>query len=205
MNSTVENIILENSNVVFVLESPHTAEVFHGYPLAGDGGREMSKYLLGRYDVPFGLIAKEGSMRKILQIELHGAFSIANVSKIPLQKAAYEKNNIEVPKNIDSLERLKKLIEEGAQFQTKHRLEKINELKTEIYNSFKSECEEKLKNHSVLIPCGRFARTFCEKLNDDSEVLNFKLINDIPHPSNGWETLDMEIIDLIKSYINGNN
>ncbi|MDY0362973.1 MAG: hypothetical protein RBR08_16105 [Desulforegulaceae bacterium] len=201
MKIDIKNIISTNSEVAFVLESPHTDELFHQYPLAGEAGREVSKFLLDRYDVPFGLIAKKKELVEILNLPTHGNFSIVNISKKPLQKMAYTKNNILAPSNIELLEKLKRLIEQGAEFATNHRDASLNKLKKEMYENFKRECEDKLKKHKILVPCGRFARVFCKQLQAESSVLKFELIDDIPHPSSGWSSLDKDELAKLKRYI----
>ena len=191
----IENIIFQKSKITFILESPHKEEICEGYPLAGQTGKELTKYLIEDSHIPFGKEVKEGSlMNKV---------SIINVSKYPLQGSAYccEKNK---PSNIYLYEKLKILIDRGASYSTKHIDREINNLKEEIYTSFLNELK-KLPNESFIVPCGRFARKFSNyaKLEDSLKNKNFVFINsNIPHPSRGkWSSISKEIIEKIKSKI----
>jgi len=195
----VDNIINEKSQITFILESPHKNEICEGYPLAGQAGEEISKYLIKKSNLPFGKEVKEGI--------LSGKVSILNVSKSPLQSSAYccDKNK---PTDINVYEKLKKLIEQGASYSTQHREEKINTLKKVIYSSFLSELT-RLPNHSVIVPCGKFAREFCKqsKLEERLKKKNFEFINeDIPHPARGqWHKIPKNTIEKMKNYCAGEN
>lgn len=195
----IENIFHSKAQIAFILESPHIDEMHHGYPLAGKSGREMSKYLLNRYDVPLGFIAKTQDLFLSANCLVTNLFSIINVSKQPLQRKAY--NNCNIPDNINLMEKLKKLIEQGATFQTKHRQEELNLFKSEIYNSFKLECRKELKKKTILVPCGKFANLFTSQLIEDLPNKKFKLIKGIPHPSRNWKRLELNKIDAIKKVL----
>jgi len=195
--NTVENIINENASIVFICESPHTDELHHCYPLAGDAGREISKYLLGRYDIPFGLAAKNKAVLDALGLYLDKDFSVINVSKEPLQKSAYDNNGLDYPDRIEVMAKLKELIDKGAVYATQHRNPKLNEFKGELYRSFKATCEKHIQNCKVIVPCGGFAATFCEHLLKDSTVLNLELVSGVPHPSFGWSDISEDILEKI--------
>ena len=42
----VNDLIYEDTKILFVLESPHIYEVKNGYPVAGKSGKDMSKILV---------------------------------------------------------------------------------------------------------------------------------------------------------------
>ncbi|MGE4517226.1 MAG: hypothetical protein AB7D96_10245 [Arcobacteraceae bacterium] len=194
-HKSVENIIAKESKITFILESPHKNEICEGYPLAGKAGREISKILIEKSELPFGKEAKEGS--------LINKVSIINVSQVPLQGSAYccEKNK---PSNINIYEKLKKLIEQGADFSTQHKELKLNQLKEKIYNSCLDELE-KLPDKTFIVPCGKFAREFYKKAKTEESIKGkkFELIDkDIPHPARGqWSGISEETIKIIKAKI----
>jgi len=201
MNRTVENIYSRGAEIAFVLESPHIDEVFNAYPLAGSAGREMSKYIFSRSDIPFGLVAHKRELICLLNISPVKPYSVINISRQPLQKTAYEANGIDLPTDIDLRETLKRRIDQNADYNTLHRDSKLNELKSEIYGDFKSECKNELSRYKFIVPCGRFARTFCEHLLAESS-LSCELLKDIPHPSNGgWSSLESTKLDYIRQLL----
>jgi len=194
-HKSVENIIATESKITFILESPHKNEICEGYPLAGKAGKEISKVLIKESNLSFGEEAKTGS--------LINKVSIINVSKVPLQGSAYccEKNK---PSNIDIYEKLKKIIEQGADFSTRHQKQTLNQLKAKIYTSCLDELQ-KLPNNTFIVPCGKFAREFYKKAKTEESIKrkNFELIDkDIPHPARGkWSGISKETIKIIKEKI----
>ena len=168
-NAIVRNVFVEDAKVVFVLESPHVDEVAHGYPLAGHAGREMSRCIFGRYDVPFGLIARERDLASLLGLELKKPYSVMNISQQPLQADAYIKNELQLPANIGLRIRLRESLARSATLMTKHRDETLNQIKKQMYAQFRSECS-KLEADTVVVACGNVARAFCEPLLLESEL-----------------------------------
>ncbi|MCC4819176.1 hypothetical protein BCU85_21445 [Vibrio lentus] len=77
----IEDLSHLNSDVIFILESPHIQELKVGYPAAGETGVNMSKVLFN-CEQPLGELIKN---RAILPIQL----SILNCSRIPLQSTCY--------------------------------------------------------------------------------------------------------------------
>ena len=194
-HKVIENIINKDAKIAFILESPHKDEICEGYPLAGESGIEISKKLIGDSADPFG---KEAKKRKLIKV------SIINVSKKPLQGNAYccKKNR---PSDIANYEYLKKRIEQGATYSTKHNKKEINILKKEIFESFLDELKLLPKN-SFIVPCGKFAREFYNEAEKDESLKDkkFQLLTkeEIPHPARGnWLNLSDDIIQQIKEKI----
>ena len=190
----IENIISESSYIAFILESPHIDEICKGYPLAGKAGKEMSKYLLDS-KIPFGEEVKKG--------KLANKVSVINVSKKPLSSKAYCCNS-DVPRDIENYEKLKELIDNNANFNTTHYNQELNDLKSEIYDSFIKEII-KVPNKSFIVPCGKFARDCIDKAKEEDIVKNkqFKYIDSaVPHPArNKWINLEEDTLRKIKKYL----
>ena len=59
-NYEVPEVISSKTKLIFILESPHIAEVKNGVPVAGPSGATMSKKLFGPdYAKPLGLLLKK--------------------------------------------------------------------------------------------------------------------------------------------------
>jgi len=184
----VPDIINQNSEIVFVCESPHIDELYHNYPLAGKSGREMSKFLLGRYDLPLGYVAKTQVLHTELSLKL---FSVVNVSELPMQKSAYDVNDQLPPENITLLSKLRKV----KRLEVKHKDEELINLRESLYLEFKNKCN-KFSNNPLFVPCGNFARAFCLRLND--EIGGLRIVNGIPHPAFGnWRKLTEQQLRVI--------
>lgn len=198
----VQNIIREDARVAFILESPHVDEVAHGYPACGETGRELSRILLRRHDIPLGLVAEHPDIYELLGMPVPDAFSILNVSKRPLQEAAYTENGIEPPHDIAGLMKLKELIEKGAGLDTKHRDPVLRKLRDSIYAEFETYCVPVLEGYRIVIPCGRFARLFTTRLREQRPDLGFRVIQGIPHPATiEWKDLDDNTQSNLRRYI----
>ena len=77
----VEDLLGNNIKILLILESPHTDEILCKYPVAGDTGIEISKYLLDNVNEPIGKYIKENLDNSI--------FGIMNCCQIPMQKSPY--------------------------------------------------------------------------------------------------------------------
>jgi hypothetical protein len=187
----VENTFVPGARVAFVLESPHVDEVAHEYPLAGDAGRAMSRCLFERYDVPFGLIALHHRVLiSTLGVPCQNPYSVMNVSRTPLQKKAYCDNKLKCPSNIDVRRRLKNALESSGKFSTAHKDVRLKTLKAELFRDFELQARS-LVQDVELVPCGNFARAFCEELHR-KHPQRFQLnLRAVPHPSRGgWKSMD---------------
>lgn len=111
----VDDIVVKKSNVIFILESPHTEEVDGGMPLLGASGNVFSRALLPDKTKPAGLQIKEGKIpfsvintfQNALQLSedlkgLNTAIKQVNFSKLGLVRYKNEINNI-IKTNTQSL------------------------------------------------------------------------------------------------------
>jgi len=161
----VNDLVYEDSKVVFVLESPHTEEVKNGYPVAGKSGKDMSKVLFG-LDEAFGKLIYEQRVKNI---------AIVNVCNYPLQKSAYKQTDISEIEKFEKIRQNPKL--------RKYDKEEINAVLKVMMDDFALRVA-KHKDKKIVI-CGNFAQNCFENyLNAD----DFQNILYVPHPSfNNWK------------------
>lgn len=179
-NYFVNDLIYENSEVVFVLESPHTQEVKNGYPVAGKSGIDMSKVLFG-LDEAFGKLIYEQRVKNI---------AIVNVCNYPLQKSAY--------KSLDTLE-----LEKFEKIRQNPKLRKydkdgINPVLKPMMDDF-SKRLLKHKDKKIVL-CGNFAQAAFDSVLNEIE---FKRVLRVPHPSfNNWKKEKYkDVIEELKSFV----
>ncbi len=176
----VDDLIDEDSKIIFVLESPHTDEVKNGYPVAGKSGKDISKVLFGLSE-PFGKLLYE---KKITNI------GIVNVSNYPLQKSAYKNQDL---KTIEFFEQIRQNPKTR-----KYDKNSINPTINKIMIDFKNRittCRDK-----KVVLCGNFAQNAFDFWLDENE---FKDILRVPHPSfNNWTKVRYkETIEKLKDFI----
>jgi len=176
----VDDLVYENSEIVFVLESPHTQEVKNGYPVAGKSGNDMSKVLFG-LDEAFGKLIYEQTIKNI---------AIVNVSNYPLQKSAY--------KNLQMIE-----LEQFEKIRQNPKLRKYD--KDGINAALKPMMEDFAKRLSAhkdkkIVLCGNFAQAAFDSVLDETQ---FKEVLRVPHPSfNNWKKEKYkEVIQELKRFI----
>ncbi len=176
----VNDLVYDDSKIIFVLESPHTQEVKNGYPVAGKSGNDMSKILFG-LDEAFGKLIYE---RKIKNI------AILNVCNYPLQKSAYknaELQELEFFEKIRQNPKLRKYDKDG-----------INAVLQPMMSNFAKRLNE-YKDKKIVF-CGNFAQKCFESyLNADE----FQNILYVPHPSfNNWKKEKYrDVIEELKRFI----
>ena len=164
-NYFVDDLIYEDSEVVFVLESPHTQEVKNGYPVAGKSGNDMSKILFG-LDEAFGKLIQNQTVQKI---------AILNVCNYPLQKSAYLNPDMPELKQFEKIRQNPKL--------RKYDKEGINAVVKPMMEDF-SKRLSKHKDKKIVL-CGNFAKAAFDSVLDERE---FKAVLRVPHPSfNNWK------------------
>ncbi len=199
-NYRIEDVINLDSKILFILESPHTQEVKNDYPVAGDSGVEMTKFIYG-YDNndAFGKILANPVEYKNKYKQLH-KFSIMNISSAPMQKAALSSYHLS-NKEEEVLNILEKL---RVNYKTKkHKNSYWNQVKNIIINDFELRLKEyvqQVKGITYIIPCGRLAESYLNLIDEEIySVNNIRIISDIPHPSfNQWRYADsMEKLDQI--------
>jgi len=176
----VNDLVYENAEVVFVLESPHTQEVKNGYPVAGKSGNDMSKVLFG-LDEAFGKLIYEKRITNI---------AIVNVFNYPLQKSAY--------KNPQSLE-----LQQFEKIRQNPKLRKYDKDGiNEVIKPMMEDFSRRLLAHKdkKIVLCGNFAQTVFDSAVDETQ---FKEILRVPHPSfNNWKKEKYkDVIQELKRFI----
>ncbi|MBM7555401.1 hypothetical protein [Halanaerobacter jeridensis] len=183
----VEDVINREMNYLFILESPHKAEIKHGYPVAGNSGVEMTKFI---YDQE----SKQAFGKLVSNVEDYQQhykglkqFGIINVAPAPMQASALENYKLSAveKKIIHILEKLR------VNYQAKsHRDQSWNEIKKVLVNDFAIRLNNILSECAVnyLIPCGKLAQSYLELTITSKKVsTSAQIITDIPHPSrNQW-------------------
>jgi uracil-DNA glycosylase len=160
----VDDLIFEDTEVIFVLESPHTQEVRDGYPVAGKSGVDMSQVLLHQ-DEAFGKLIFTQKVKKI---------GILNVSNYPLQHSAYT----HLFKDIEFFPKIRQNPK-----QRKYDKLGINTSVIKIMQNFQQRLA--LHKDKTIVLCGNFAQeAFATKFQEE----DFKKILKVPHPSfNNWK------------------
>lgn len=176
----VGDLVYEETQVVFVLESPHTQEVKNGYPVAGKSGNDMSKVLFG-LDESFGKLIYEHSIKNI---------AIVNVSNYPLQKSAYKN-----PQMIE-LEQFEK-IRQNPKLR-KYDKDGINAVLKPMMDNFSKRLS--IHKDKKIVLCGNFAQAAFDSVLDETQ---FKEILRVPHPSfNNWKKEKYkEVIEELKRFV----
>ena len=161
----VNDLVSEDAEVIFVLESPHTQEVKNGYPVAGKSGVDMSKILFG-FNEPFGKLIYEQTIQKI---------AIINVCNYPLQKSAYSNSDmpeLEFFQKIRQNPKLRKYDKEG-----------INATLKPMMKDFSQRLLQ-YKDKKIIL-CGNFAQSCFENYLKKDDFANTLYV---PHPSfNNWK------------------
>lgn len=176
----VEDLLYDNSKVVFVLESPHTQEVKNGYPVAGKSGNDMSKVLFG-LDEAFGKLIYEQRIKNI---------AIVNVCNYPLQKSAYKNPQMRELEQFEKIRQNPKL--------RKYDKDGINAVVKPMMEDF-SKRLSKYKEKKIVL-CGNFAQAAFDSVLDETQ---FKEILRVPHPSfNNWKKEKYrDVIEELKRFI----
>lgn len=160
----VDDLIYDDTEVLFVLESPHNEEIKRGYPVAGKSGKDMSKVLF-EMDEPLGKLIKERSVSRL---------GIINVCNYPLQMSAYEDETL-----VADMEFFEK-VRQNPKLRKKHL--PINEVISKIIDDFKLRLSFHKEKKIVL--CGKFAEASFDSIFNS---LSFKEVLRVPHPSfNQW-------------------
>jgi hypothetical protein len=174
-NYVVEDLICNETRILFILESPHKDEIRYGIPVAGRAGSTMTKVLF-QEELPLGRYLKENwEMQKQKQ------FGIMNVCNIPMQRTAYgETGNNEMHKVVfDAIERVRTSTTKG-----KFKDEMMNQVQEYIEGNLQQRLDQLKDRKLLVIPCGKFAEKYLKRM-----VLSDKwvVLWGIPHPSyNSW-------------------
>lgn len=174
-NYFVNDLIYDDTETIFVLESPHVDEVKNGYPVAGKSGKDMSKILIQDINLkhqPFGKLIYEREIQK---------FGILNISNIPLQKTAYDLNDTD----ISSLH-VEPIFKDFALFRQNPSLRKKDCRVNNLIKLFQEDFTKRLSPHKdkKIVLCGGFVHKI---FHDIFKSDDFKEIIEVPHPSfNNW-------------------
>ena len=169
----VDDLVYDETEVLFVLESPHNEEVKRAYPVAGKSGKDMSKVLFAESE-PLGKLISDRKVKTL---------GIINICNYPMQMSAYDANSCDDMEFFEKIRQNPKLRKKQLP---------INKVISKIMNDFKS----RLSSHKdkKIILCGKFAEASFDSVFNE---LSFKEVIRVPHPSfNQWlRGSNKEIID----------
>ena len=188
----VGDLVDEETEIIFVLESPHVYEVKNGYPVAGKSGKDMSKVLIEDETLKklsFGQLIFEKKIQK---------FGIVNISNIPLQELAYDLNN----KNFLALP-TQLIFKDFVLFRQNPRLRKKEARVNNLIKTYQEDFRKRLETHKdkKIVLCGAFVHKI---FNDTFSHSDFKEVLEVPHPSfNNWakekyKTVIEKLLEFIK-------
>ncbi|RBW67701.1 hypothetical protein [Bacillus taeanensis] len=182
INFSVNSLLTQQSDFIFILESPHVQELKHGVPVAGTSGGTMSKNLFGeQFNKPLGLLLKK-NLEETKNRPTLNRIGLVNVSNIPMQKAAYHDKNIQ--KEYAPFFEMLEAIRTSNQKDT-YKDEELNLLQHVLIERFNDHLKPIINRKCTIIPCGKFAQKFFRLANVKGE--NWNIIDDVPHPSyNSW-------------------
>jgi hypothetical protein len=202
----IENLIVDDSLLAFILESPYANEVEKGYPLAGDSGKEIAYRLLGKEGISLGEICNN---KDFLSNQL-SPFSILNISRFPLEINAYGSHPL--PNNFAIMDSLKRNIDRQYKNGEKHhehwtepRNAELEKLKNELLNELTDNLNKlfQINENIHLVPCGKLARIFVRQALKNKKLANKCYVHyDLPHPArNQWSNVPIPILDELKALI----
>jgi uracil-DNA glycosylase len=178
-NYFVNDIVHDDTKIIFVLESPHTQEVKNGYPVAGKSGFDMSSVLFG-IDESFGKLVRDKAIKEI---------GIVNVCNYPLQMSAYA---IEPTYEMGFFEKIRQ------NPNLRKQQNPINEVILDMMDDFKNRLE--MHRDKKIVLCGRFAQSAFDSIFSQSDFVD---VLRVPHPSfNNWKKEKYkETIENLKRFI----
>lgn len=179
----VSDIVPDHAEFVFLLESPHKAELKYGAPVSGASGQSMSKHLFGEAyaRVPLGILVKE-NLGKASHGSQVSRIGLMNVCTIPMQQSAYGSELMPEAERelVGMLERLRKASNTGT-----YRDAAMHVVQTIVVDDLCSRLSALRDRPLHFVPCGRFAQKFFALADIHSP--NWQVSPDIPHPSyNNW-------------------
>ncbi|WP_347550263.1 uracil-DNA glycosylase family protein [Pseudalkalibacillus hwajinpoensis] len=177
----VKGVITPKTKLIFILESPHVAEIKNGVPVAGPSGSTMSKKLFGEeYANPLGLLLKKHQEENIERPSLD-VVGLLNVCNIPMQKRPYSAEDLQG--NHELLERFESI--RKANQKTQFKDQELNLVQQFILEKFQLRLKNLTTREVTLVPCGRFAQKFFRLADVSSD--RWTIVDDVPHPSyNSW-------------------
>lgn len=175
----VNDLMPNTINLLFVLESPHTAEVTTGVPLAGSSGiivTEVLKMALNLEDncTPFGVLVRD-NLQKF-------KIGIMNSSPIPLQEGAYNDISPSSRKFIGILKTVRKNTVLRTRNTTYGTGKEINRVINLIKSNFAKRINKApITSNTIVILCGDFSKSMWPSCME----LKIKELHELPHPSMG--------------------
>jgi len=193
----VSDINIEDSKVIFILESPHKKEVKKKYPVAGDTGRNMSDVLFQKKEALGILITEELKKKKnkLKYDEEILKFGIVNISSLPLKKEAYTLDNLSFMEDLFFLRENITKDKNRIDFNFRKNKDEKNNLIEILVDVLKSKLQ---LNNKKIILCGGFAQAFYEKAFGKDKYNKTLLVS---HPIN-WRLANKELKKKIDDYIN---
>ncbi|KZE66007.1 hypothetical protein AWM68_06405 [Fictibacillus phosphorivorans] len=173
---SVQDITTKETEIIFILESPHKEEIKSGVPLAGLSGRSMAKELFLEEEIlPMGKFLKQSILDKRKTI-----YGIVNVCPFPLQQSAFPDPQF-VEKYKDEIQ-----VAEAVRISSAKRFKDESKAAFDnlLVENFEKRLSSLLKNDTIIVPCGRFAEKYVNKLTIKDQLT---IIYGVPHPSyNSW-------------------
>ncbi|MEA3228546.1 MAG: hypothetical protein U9P38_05665 [Campylobacterota bacterium] len=194
-NYFVNDLLYDDTEIVFVLESPHVYEVKNGYPVAGKSGKDMSKVLVQDEAL------KNDSFGKLVYEQKIQKFGIVNISNIPLQELAYSTEDSNFSKLPTQL-----IFKDFVLFRQNPSLRKKDCRVNKLIKIFQEDFAKRLSPHrdKKIVLCGGFVHKI---FNDTFSHEEFRATIEVPHPSfNNWSKLKYkEKIEQLKEFIKDEN
>ncbi len=188
----VDDLLYDDTKIIFVLESPHVYEVKNGYPVAGKSGKDMSKILIQDENL------KKESFGKLIYEQKIKNFGIVNISNIPLQELAYSTEDSDFKKLPTQL-----IFKDFVLFRQNPSLRKKDCRVNRLIEIFQEDFRKRLSPHKdkKIVLCGGFVHKI---FNDTFIHDDFKEIIEVPHPSfNNWSKVKYrEKVDELLEFIN---
>lgn len=156
INFQVGDLIYPNSDLIFILESPHKNEVKLGYPAAGETGINMSKILFN-IDEPLGKLLK-GS------ISFPISLSLMNCSRLPLQESCY--GNLKLSDDFISFLGVHRIKDQSiSRLKAKIKQKLYSPIGKKAVNNFKHRLQNNIhiSKCTRLVVCGVIAQCFFDE------------------------------------------
>jgi hypothetical protein len=179
----VDDLIGENCEILFILESPHKNELKKRFPVAGESGVNLSKSVFKKdkyREIPFGKMLNKPYKYPEIADRLN-KFAVMNVSQLPLQINSIESKNL-----LEELEEIYsefKIIRENP-FSISRNSNITASLEAAIESDFFNRLDSIIEDNSLkkIVPLGAFAHSFYSKYLFNSDIFSVYGFN---HPSRG--------------------
>ena len=185
---------------ILLCESPHTSELIHKHPLAGNAGLKVSKKLIDDPRVGFSTSQASpiGCLLVNSQHQVLDSIGLMNVSQLPLQRKAYSCSLHSAYRNLfDPFSK----IQNNEDERIRNRIGRERVWKA-IGNDLCRRLE--LAGDVVLVPCGHVARGYLRWAMDTCASLASlqTYTSEVRHPS-AWNSDQQNSICALIAYIVG--